>query len=140
MPKGKINVGSIIRAHRELLHLTQDGVSEKIGVSQQQYQRYEAGSSLPPLNILAKIMEYLKISPIKIFGDIKDPFIDLQNVDAIKIIKKSPEIGNFVKVLEKNPSIIKSYTSDEIILILKKISKLPPESKKNLLDIIDKLK
>lgn len=141
MPKDQINVGKIFKAHRELLHLTQENVAEKLDVSQQQYQRYEAGTSLPPLNILFKIMELLQIPGGKIFDKkIKDAFDDGKDVEVLKIIRKNPEIKAFIKALDKNESITKSYKPEEIILILKKISKLSPESRKNILDIIENLK
>lgn len=141
MPKGKINIGSIFKAHREALNLTQEKVAEKLDVSQQQYQRYEAGTSIPPLNVLLRLMELLQVPHSKLFGDkSKDALDEVKDLEVLKIVKKNPELKSILKALDKNSFLLKTYSADEIILILKKISRLPAESKKNLLDLIDKLK
>lgn len=47
---------------RERKEITQKEIAEAIGIKQQQYQRYENGENMMPVNYLIEICKYLKVS------------------------------------------------------------------------------
>jgi len=48
---------------REVLNLTQREVAERMGITKQMYQQWEAGTRTPNLNSLTKICDVLSVKP-----------------------------------------------------------------------------
>jgi transcriptional regulator with XRE-family HTH domain len=56
-------MGDVIKLHREKLNLTQEELGERIGVSRQAVQQWEANKTGPQRKVLPRLAEALGISP-----------------------------------------------------------------------------
>ena len=63
-----VDIGSRIRATREVLGVSQQALGEAIGVSYQQVQKYEQGINPISAATLVNICQSLQISPMEILG------------------------------------------------------------------------
>jgi transcriptional regulator with XRE-family HTH domain len=64
-------IGAIIRSRRKELGLSQEKLSEKVGVSYQQIQRYENGSSMLNVENVQRVAKALDI-PVTMFFSCSD--------------------------------------------------------------------
>lgn len=105
----KGNPGAVIKAYREMKFLTQQEVADMVGVSQQQYQKYESWKSKPRFDVLDKLIKKLEIPPYKIF-DTEQKIIDFIEIAEKKIIKHS----KLINMIENDPKLgkmIELYSS-----------------------------
>ena len=66
-----IQIGNNIRKARKNAHLTQQAVSEKIGIERSVYTRYETGDIEVPLATFALICKILNADPSEILEDVQ---------------------------------------------------------------------
>lgn len=71
MSKYSIDYGNYIRAHRQILGLSQEEVANKLGLSQQAYSRYERGKREPNFALIIRIAEVLEFDPGEFFDNYK---------------------------------------------------------------------
>jgi transcriptional regulator with XRE-family HTH domain len=57
------HVGARVRMRRIMLDLTQEAIAEEVGVSYQQFQKYETGTNRMSASRLQQISNVLKVSP-----------------------------------------------------------------------------
>ena len=72
-------IGTVIRKRRNELGLSQEQLSEKVGVSYQQIQRYENGGSMLNVENVQRIAKALAI-PAALFFDVDLPHISAEPV------------------------------------------------------------
>lgn len=105
----KSNPGAIIKTYREMKFLTQQEVADMVGVSQQQYQKYESWRSKPRFEVLDKLIKKLEIPPFKLF-DTEQKIVDYIETAEKKILKYT----KIINMIENDPQllrIIELYTS-----------------------------
>jgi transcriptional regulator with XRE-family HTH domain len=75
-------IGNQLMAKRKLLNLHQEHIAEEIGVSLQQYQKYESGKDMLKISTLLKIFRALEMT-------------QNQKADFLKLVdKQEQEIEN----------------------------------------------
>lgn len=55
-------IGELLKAKRRIRNWSQEHVAEKLDLSQQQYQKYEAGKLIPPMYVLEKLSTIFEIA------------------------------------------------------------------------------
>lgn len=85
----KLSLGLKIKQYRNKFGLTQEELSEKIGISQRQVSLIEIGKCFPKPETLSSIVNFFKCS-------IRDLF-DFEPLENVKDLKK--EISNIIKML-----------------------------------------
>lgn len=79
------SLGQAVRARRELLGMTQKYVAEKMGISYQQFQKYESGYNHIPIFRMKQISQILQTSFLEyIAQDLPDYDYRIIAVDKIK--------------------------------------------------------
>lgn len=66
--KKEIKIGESLKKFRRDFSLTQKEVSDKIGIMQQAYYRYEADRTLPTVEVIIKIAREFKVSTDYLLG------------------------------------------------------------------------
>lgn len=61
--------GSLVRAHRMRLGLTQEGLAERAGISPDMVSKIEGGTSGARFGVIAKLAEALGVDPAELFTD-----------------------------------------------------------------------
>ena len=91
-------IGKIIREKRKALGLSQEQLSEKVGVSYQQIQRYENGGSMLNVENIQRIADALSI-PITHFFEgaslqqsLSEPASSIVNIDEKNLLKHYRQI------------------------------------------------
>lgn len=91
-------IGKIIREKRKALGLSQEQLSEKVGVSYQQIQRYENGGSMLNVENIQRIANALSI-PISHFFEgaslqqsLSEPASSIVNIDEKNLLKHYRQI------------------------------------------------
>ncbi|WP_373414619.1 helix-turn-helix domain-containing protein [Ensifer aridi] len=64
----ELEIGSRIRATREVLGVTQQSLATALGVTYQQIHKYEQGINRVSAATLVRVCQSLKVSPIEILG------------------------------------------------------------------------
>ncbi len=105
MGKKKTTPGDIIRAYRKAKGSIQADIAEEIGVSQQQYQRYESWRSKPRYEVLEKLITVLGIPPQKLFttGNIDDFYTEFE--------RKINKYAKLISIIETEPKLQKIITA-----------------------------
>lgn len=85
-------IGAIIRNRRKELGLSQEQLSEKIGISYQQIQRYENGGSMLNVENVQRVAKALAIPVTQLFEGSANPVAD---DDAIVIA--TPDEKSLIK-------------------------------------------
>ena len=70
-----------IRFFREIAHLTQDQLAERINVNRVTLARYEAGAVVPGANVLARLAEALNVDVSKLLGSDEGELPDINSID-----------------------------------------------------------
>lgn len=81
MDKEELNkiIGEKVWKCRVELGISRSDIAKEINVSHQQFEKYEKGMNRISVGTLAKIMEYMSISPDYFFNDIEvDPYSESQ--------------------------------------------------------------
>lgn len=99
------HVGKVIRAYRKAKGYTLAGMGKIVGVTHQQYQRYENGETPPPFDRLEIIVDVLEIPPEKLFknGRVSD--------FSEQFEKKVQRYGKILKLIENDPKLLKMITA-----------------------------
>lgn len=85
----KIKIGNYILKKRKELNITQEQLSEKIGVSSKTVSKWECGKSLPDYSVVEKLCKILKITTTELLnGEDNNNNIDEQMIDMLKRIQK----------------------------------------------------
>src|SRR5688572_14707806 len=92
--------GSVIKLYRKMKFLTQQEVADFVGVTQQQYQKYEYWKSKPSYKILDKLIKTLEIPPEKLFNVKTADFSE-------QFDKKIEKYGPMLKLIENDPKLLK---------------------------------
>ena len=71
------------RKYRELAHLTQAELAEKLHVSRQSYIHYENGSTEPSFEVLIQISQILHASIDDLLGNVVAPNLDRQRAERL---------------------------------------------------------
>lgn len=98
----KVTPGTVLRLYRKLKFLTQQEVADLIGVSQQQYQKYELWKSKPSYEVLEKLIKKLEIPPNKLF-DPESKIVDLIETVERKLIKNK----KLLDIINADPNLLK---------------------------------
>lgn len=98
----KGNPGAVIKAYREMKFLTQQEVADMVGVSQQQYQKYESWRSKPRFEVLDKLIKKLEIPPYKIF-DTEQKIVDYLETAEKKVLKYT----KILNMIDNDPKLLK---------------------------------
>ena len=69
--------------YREVNHLTQEALAERLGISRRMLCKYEAGISVPRTPMLKKICDELQISTDAIFEEDAQPADPKQEIDKV---------------------------------------------------------
>lgn len=94
-------IGIIIRNRRKELGLSQEQLSEKVGVSYQQIQRYENGGSMLNVENVQRVAKALAIPVTQFFEDSMCPSVD-KDASAISTSDEKALLKHF-KQIENNP-------------------------------------
>jgi transcriptional regulator with XRE-family HTH domain len=87
------NISKIAREARTALHLTQEDVAERVGVSVEFYSRIERGVAFPGLGTLIRMAVVLKVSTDRLIGfDTEDIATRLIERFAPKPIEDPPDL------------------------------------------------
>lgn len=76
--------GQNVKKYRKLAGLTQEQLSEKLGISQKHLSIIETGTQFASASLIARISEELKVSPGDLFGGSSD--------ELLKELKKTQNI------------------------------------------------
>ncbi len=109
MKKNKFNPGYIIKTYRNAKGIKLREMADLIGITLQQYQRYESWATPPPYERLDLIIQILSIPPARLFNTGKAE----EGMDLFE--KKVRKHGKNLKLLEDNPRllrIIKAYSKE----------------------------
>lgn len=87
-------IGAVIRKRRNELGLSQEQLSEKVGVSYQQIQRYENGGSMLNVENVQRIAKALAI-PVATFFDVTQPHITAEPVTTYASSEEKNLLRNF---------------------------------------------
>ncbi len=87
-------IGAVIRKRRNELGLSQEQLSEKVGVSYQQIQRYENGGSMLNVENVQRIAKALAI-PVALFFDVSQPHISAEPVTPYASSEEKTLLRNF---------------------------------------------
>ena len=98
----KGNPGAIIKTYREMKFLTQQEVADMVGISQQQYQKYESWRSKPRFEVLDRLIKKLEIPPHLIF-DPEQKILDYIETAEKKILKHS----KILNMIDNDPKLLK---------------------------------
>ena len=104
MPTIKDCFGLNLKYLRRERGLTQEQISEKIGIDIRQYSRIETGKGFPSLSTLEKLCEVLEVEPAYLFDFSSDKKVytkkspENELYESIKTIIKSPPKAEFVKL------------------------------------------
>ena len=107
MKKEYKNTGQLIREFRKAKGLTQMELSESVGVSYQQIQKYESGSTKMNTDKLQQVANALKV-PVSAFFDEntleKPPLSDKEQklIKAFRRIEEEDIQESFLKILSKS--------------------------------------
>ncbi|MDD2367618.1 MAG: helix-turn-helix transcriptional regulator [Desulfuromonadaceae bacterium] len=94
-------IGVIIRNRRKELGLSQEQLSEKVGVSYQQIQRYENGGSMLNVENVQRVARALSIPVTLFFEDTKKP-VAVNDSIVISSTDEKTLLKHF-KQIESNP-------------------------------------
>ena len=142
--KGYSHIGDIIKAHRRLMNLTQEQVSEMLDISQQQYQKYEYWTSLPSIDMLIKISEVLQFPIEKLFQAQakKDDFVEdvekrlIKYSTFVNMMDDDKQFREFVKYYNNNRD---KFQNTKLVKILIKLAKIPAPKRKKALNTINSI-
>lgn len=87
-------IGAVIRKRRNELGLSQEQLSEKVGVSYQQIQRYENGGSMLNVENVQRIAKALAI-PAASFFDVDQPHISAEPTTPYASSEEKTLLRNF---------------------------------------------
>lgn len=94
-------IGAIIRNRRKELGLSQEQLSEKVGVSYQQIQRYENGGSMLNVENVQRLAQALSIPVTQLFEGSNNPVADGNALSANATDEKT--LLKHFKQIESNP-------------------------------------
>jgi transcriptional regulator with XRE-family HTH domain len=94
-------IGVIIRNRRKELGLSQEQLSEKVGVSYQQIQRYENGGSMLNVENVQRVAKALAIPVTLFFEESVCPTID--NDSSTTSVTDEKTLLKHFKQIENNP-------------------------------------
>lgn len=94
-------IGAVIRKRRNELGLSQEQLSEKVGVSYQQIQRYENGGSMLNVENVQRIAKALAL-PVISFFDVEQPHISAEPVTAYASSEERTLLRNFRSLATKS--------------------------------------
>jgi transcriptional regulator with XRE-family HTH domain len=99
--KKKTQAGETLRVYRKAKGFTLAYMGKQVGVTHQQYQRYENGETPPPFDRLEKMIQILEIPPNKLFkvGKINDYSEQFE--------KKIQKYAKLLKMIESDPRLLK---------------------------------
>lgn len=94
-------LGKRIKELRKLKGLTQESLSEKVGIDSKHLSRIECGVNFPSLDLLTKIADTLKIEPYLLFQTLQSKTKDELILDINKILEtaKEQDVMKFYKIL-----------------------------------------
>jgi len=87
-------IGAVIRKRRNELGLSQEQLSEKVGVSYQQIQRYENGGSMLNVENVQRVAKALAI-PVATFFDGEQPHTTAEPVTSYASSEEKTLLRNF---------------------------------------------
>lgn len=81
-----MTLGEKIQEQRKLKGLTQDELAEKLGVTAQAVSKWERGTSMPDVALLPEIANIFEITIDSLFGNEKEPEVQMVPVENRKKI------------------------------------------------------
>ena len=87
----KIHIGKYLKRFREHFNLKQNKVAESIGMTPQQYMRYEKDIMSPPVALIINIAEIFNVSADYLLGISDDPRpakIDPRIFDLVRLLQE----------------------------------------------------
>jgi transcriptional regulator with XRE-family HTH domain len=108
-----VALGAKIRQERENMKMSQEAISEKVGLSESFYGHIERGDRTLSVDSLVKIARYLNLSLDYLLMDSIDSddnsklYSEIENIFKSKTTEESTYLLNLLKVLSSNMEKIK---------------------------------
>lgn len=134
MPKDNF-IGELLKAKRRIRGWSQELVAEKLDLSQQQYQKYEAGKVIPPVYIMEKLTGIFQISIDDFFAkDLKvhDTLYEVNKLLEDTVIRDGSSHEGAKEVLKTFLRYQDELKDIDVPNLLSKLAKLPKEDKEIL--------
>ena len=80
-----MDIGRQIARYRKQDHMTQEQLSELVGISNRTISKWESGTALPSVDLVTRIASALHISPNQLFG-VEEP---VQTEDLTEIVRSA---------------------------------------------------
>ena len=97
------NLGAIVCAARIRMRLSQKQIANKIGVTHQQFQKYETGKNGISIYRLWQISNVLKISFDKFFPTSESKYDDILDKKSVSLLHDAIAIEMLEKIQKMNP-------------------------------------
>ena len=113
-----MQINEVIRKYRKENHLTQEEMAKRLGVSTPAVNKWESGSSMPDITLLAPIARLLHISLDELLS-FKDNLSDLEIRNIVKDIDERFEKEDLGEVFKSIKELVREYPNcDDLILSL----------------------
>lgn len=136
----KKQLGDVIRIYRDKKHITQEVLSDKLGVTQQMVTAYEKGKSAMYMDTAMEISDILDIPMSKFFEDAEyrdllNEFKDLyyKYSETIEAIDNDRKLKTSIEVYRKNAKTLKDV---DLPKLLSKLATLSSSERKTIIKLI----
>jgi transcriptional regulator with XRE-family HTH domain len=125
-------IGELLKAKRRIRNWSQEHVAEKLDLSQQQYQKYEAGKLIPPMYVLEKLSTIFEIAIDDFFKkDLKahNTLSDVNKILEDEVIRDGSTNKEGKEVLRAYMKYETELKGIEVPRLLAKLAKLSKEER-----------
>ncbi len=113
-----MQINEVIRKYRKENNLTQEEMANRLGVSTPAVNKWESGSSMPDIALLAPIARLLHVSLDELLS-FKEDLSDLEISNIVKSIEERVEEEELDEVFQSIKELIREYPNcDKLILSL----------------------
>ena len=126
----RTEIGKKLRERRKKLHITQEQISEMLGIKRVTYARYETSGN-PPITILTKIAQILGMTTDEILTEEESTYLDAVNSSKNQLLSFSSESSY-------NTGDNPSFTMEELDILIKIID-LPAKKREELVAYISEI-
>lgn len=111
-----MQINEVIRKYRKENKLTQEEVANRLGVSTPAVNKWESGSSMPDITLLAPIARMFHISLDELLS-FKDDLSDLEVTNIVKDIDERFEKEDFGEVFNRIEDLVREYPGSESLIL-----------------------
>ncbi len=111
-----MQIKEVIRKYRKENNLTQEEMANRLGVSAPAVNKWESGSSMPDITLLAPIARLLHISLDELLS-FKENLSDLEVTNIVKDIDERFENEDFDEVFCRIEELVREYPNSESLIL-----------------------